>query len=365
MYYKPKNEFLIQGIIPVFLLFLFLKFWLGINSSLIANLMTVCFVSLGLFTLVFMSFKLKPLSVISIIIITLIFFSQMLSLVSSNYRFEDGILSFQYLGIALVPVFYKLNYKLYKNINYIIILFFVYYIVKAVPPDEIFLVSRNFISVVLLICTGYQIIASYQNDKQPSILLVFLSLIIAIWSIGRSGISLYIVLLACLPFISNIKFVYKIVFILLIVTVSLSLFYYFYDTLFETAISRFTVMGFEDIRETVNQDYVAATFSSPLYVLMGAPLAPIKSMAFVDFNPHNSFIRLHIYYGFFGFITVISAIIFTLFKYFVKKNYLFLITFAVLVFRSAVDSTSFHGPLDPLIFFFVFSSLKKIHFVVN
>ncbi len=365
MYTKPKSELFVQAIIPAFLLFVFLKFWLGVKSPAISTLMTLCFVNVGVFALAFMSLKLKPASVISVIIILLLVFSQILSIISPNYRVEDGVLCFQYWGIALVPVFYKLNHKLYKTINYIILLFFLYYIIRGVPPDEIFSVSRNFISVVLLICTGYQIISSYQNNKRPSLILLLLSLIVAIWSIGRSGISTYLFLLICYPFISNLKFHYKVMFITFIVLTCVALYIYLYESLFVTAISRFQTMGFEDIRETVNKDYFFTTIQSPLNVLIGTPLTTIKSMFYVDYNPHNSFIRLHIFYGLFGFIIVISTLITSLFKYLVNGNYIFMIMLIALIFRSAVDSTSFHGPLDILIYFFLFFPLKKLTFVMK
>lgn len=362
---KLKKEFFIQSIIPCFYFFLVLKFLQGEGNFLLSNIMTSCFVSVGLTALVFMSLKLKPHSAISIIIILLFISSHIISFFSSNYRLEDGVLTFQYFGIALVPVFYRLDYKLYMFINYFIIVFFLYFIISGVAPDDIFSVSRNFVSVLLLIGTGYHIISCYQNDKRPSVLLLLLSLFVTIWSMGRSGIIIYLLLLVLYPFMLNFKFQYKMLYILVIVGISIFIVDYFSDTLFEAAIYRFESMGLEDVRSTMNKDYLDATFASPLYFLIGAPLTMIKSMADVDYNPHNSFIRLHIFYGLFGFLLLVFSIIVALFKYLMNKKYLLIVLFIVFLFRSSVDSTAFHGPLDPLVFFFIFYPLKNVNILLN
>ena len=117
----------------------------------------------------------------------------------------------------------------------------------------------------------------------------------------------------------------------------------------------------DDVRSSMNMDYLNATLNSSLYILIGTPLTTIKSMIEVELNPHNSFIRLHLYYGLFGFLLVLSTICNAVLKYFTRKKYILLVLFTAILFRSAVDSTSFHGPFDPIIFFLIFFPLKHLN----
>ena len=268
MYSKIKTEFFAHCIIPSFYFCLILKFLLGGSNLLLLNIMTICFLMIGIITFGIMTFKLEAYSVISVIIFLLFVFSHIISFFSSNFRLEDGLLSFQYIGIAIVPLFYKLNYKLYKFINYFIVFFFIYFIIIGTEPDHIFSVSRNFISVVLLIGTSYHIISCHQNDEKPSILLFLLSLFITTWSMGRTGIIIYSMALLLYPFMLNFKAHYKILYILITVGISSFIVYYFSDTLFKAAIYRFESMGLEDVRGGMNRDYFNTTVASPLYFLI-------------------------------------------------------------------------------------------------
>ena len=118
-------------------------------------------------------------------------------------------------------------------------------------------------------------------------------------------------------------------------------------------------MGLQDSRTDINQDYISKSTNSLSYVLFGSPLLDIPSIAEVEGNPHNSFIRLHVYYGLFGFIFVIFILISTVIKLLINSQYLLLYFTISLLIRSATDSAAFHGALDPLIFFSVFFAFKN------
>ena len=207
---------------------------------------------------------------------------------------------------------------------------------------------------------GYHIISSYQNDKIPSLLLFFASLIIAIWATGRGGIISFSILLIFYPIAIKIKKKYKILIITFISLLSIALYYNFSDFLYEFGLGRFDDVGLEGERTVMNAEYLTKTFNSTKYIFFGSPLSDIYSIAEVDNNPHNSFIRLHVYYGIFGFTLMVLLLIYTISKLIKKRNYLFLIFLTALLLRSFVDSIAFHGPLDPLIYFMIFYSISDI-----
>jgi len=361
---KVKDpNFYIQFIIPTYFTFLISKFAVGDNIPGANAFFTSLFVIIGYATLFLLLRRFTNGAIIPVVITILFFCVLFIFPFSDNYRIVDFFLVFNYFGIALIPLFYTLNFKIYKLFAYLIICYFFFYIIKGTVPDEVFSISRNFISVVLLIGVGFHIISAIQNNRKPSPLILILALFVAVWAVGRSGIFSFSVLLVLIPLLSNYKFLYKFLLITLILATSIYAYSYFADSIFYTAFYRIENMGVEDVRESMNQEYLNTTLSSLSNIFFGTPLLDIESLAVVEYNPHNSFIRLHIFYGLFGFIIVICSIIFAFCRYLKTENYVFLVLLIVLFFRSSVDSTSFHGPLDPLIFYLLFAPLKNIKLV--
>lgn len=355
-----KNN-IAQVLLISFFLALFLKYYLGAESPFIVTMMSAIMMSIGAICFMFIVFSnnLKLPKVVFVIISLLFFSSFLISIFSENYRIEDSFLAFIYWGFATIPLFYKLNYRVFLIVAYTLIVFFVYCMIQGLIPETIFMVSRNFISVLLLIVIGYHYISAFQNKRNPSIIITILSSFISVWAGGRSGIIVFSLLLITFPFFANLSVFKKILIIFTITMVVVLAYNSFSNTLFEVAIYRLNASNsFQDEdRSNMNLEYVNSAINSVTYFFSGVPLKSIESMRSVDFNPHNSFIRLHIYYGIIGFLIVIVLIINSFFLFFKQKNYLYLILFTALLFRSAVDSTAFHGPLDPLIFYFLFYGL--------
>ena len=360
---NKEGNFLIQLIIPLYFGLLLAKFYFAERIPILSTLLTVSFVSLGFFTLLFVITKFKKNALIPNFIFLLLLCIVSTFPLSENYRIFDLFLVVNYLGIGLLPLFYNLNFKLYRVFAFLCVLFFIPYIVTGVGPSEIFAVSRNFISVVLLIGIGYHMISCVQNDKNVNFLLILLGLFISLWAIGRSGIAVFAILLLTVPFISNYRFIYKLLLLTLILVAGIYAFNIFSDTLFKTALYRIERSGGEEERTTMNQEYLDVTFSSLKNILFGTNLHEIESLKEVDYNPHNSFIRLHIYYGLIGFISIISLICYAFKDYLFTKNRLYFLLLFVLLFRSAVDSTAFHGPLDPLIFSLLFVPIFRFKLI--
>lgn len=357
------SNFYIQLIIPVYFTFLISKFIFGDNVPGANALFTFLFVIIGYATLFLLLRRFTKGVVIPVIFSLLLACVLFILPLSENYRLVDLLLVFNYFGIALIPIFYTLNFKIYTVFAYLIIGYFFFYIIKGTVPDEVFSISRNFISVVLLIGVGFHIISAFQNNRKPSVLILTLALFVAIWAVGRSGIISFVVLLIVIPLLSNYRLVYKFLLISLILILSIYTYNYFADSIFQTALYRIENMGTEDVRETMNQEYLNTTLKSLKNIVFGTPLLDIKSLAEVEYNPHNSFIRLHIFYGLFGFIMIVCVIIYSFIRYLRTGNYILMMLLMVLLFRSAVDSTAFHGPLDPLIFYLILNPLKNIKLV--
>ena len=130
---------------------------------------------------------------------------------------------------------------------------------------------------------------------------------------------------------------------------------------FEYGLGRFQDMGLDSERNRVNTDYMNATFDSAHNLLLGCELSKISVISELDDNPHNFFIRLHVYYGLFGFTVLIISIAYALKRLHEQKAYLYFVLLLALLLRIFLDSVAFHGPLDTLIYYLLFYSLDKIN----
>lgn len=355
---KSSNYF--QLFIIIFYCLIFTKNYLPEEDG-IYNFVTAVYVVLGVVLTIYFLIKFSNKYFITTYVFWFIIFSIVTFFFSNNFRGQDLLLANAYFGLAIIPVIYKLNYNLFKLFNYIIIIFFAIYITLGILPDDVFpRTSRNFISVLLLIGCSYHYISSYQNNLKPSFLIVFFSLIISLWAIGRSGIIVFSILTIFYPIYLKISNVKKTLMILSIFILTVFIFIFFSELLIEVGLSRFESMGVESERNDINSDYISSSLSSLQNLFFGPPYSTINSIVHVELNPHNSFIRLHTYYGLVGFVFFIVAYALAV-KYYIKgKNLIFLFLLFALTIRSYLDSTAFHGPFDPIIYFLIFYNFKTL-----
>lgn len=340
-----------------FYVVLFLKFTYASTSYGIFFSFLSSFIALVI-TFVLYHTKLRAYNRIKIFLLLMFFWGCSCSIFSCNYRINDYILIIQYFGVALIPIFYRLNYSLFKWTLWILIFYFIMNIVKGIDPNEVFSTSRNNISVFLLIFYSYHTISAIQNGKKINILMLAISFFIGVWAIGRGGILTLGFLLLLMPLCRDNKISSKLIivyiFTLLAVIVLLS---FLADSILRLAISRIDSMGIDSNgRDEPNAEYVRMIFDSIFSFFFGANLPGNSVFEALDLNPHNSLIRLHVYYGLLGFIAVVFYSLRSLFKYFIGKNYVYIILFIALFVRSLVDSTAFHGPFDGLFLYFIFNT---------
>jgi hypothetical protein len=342
-----------------------LKNYIVSENSILPNALTAGYLVLGIMAT--LNFKLKKNSVMLLFIVAMILLACTTALFGPNYRINDVLLIFCYFGIALIPVYYKLNHKLFLWFAYIITLFFVPFLLSNTDPNHVFninYVSRNYISCVLLIGLAYHIISCFQNDKTPNFILITLSLAIAIWAIGRGGIIAIGFIWLAYPFLLKIKTKYKIWMFIGIIGLSFFVFFNFKDVLFQYGLGRFKSMGIGGERENINGEYLQATLQSVRNFLFGCPLSKIPTIVALGIdpnlpiNPHNAIIRAHVYYGIGGLLLLLGILQFAAYKFFVTRNYLLLVLLISLLLRSSVDSTAFHGPFDTMIYALLFYAIK-------
>lgn len=349
-----------SNLLLLFYVLLFLKFLyvekiplIGIFASYSCS-----FLAIGC-TIFFFFYKLKDYYKIQICIALMTFFGYTASVFTENYRFTDYLLIIQYFGLGLVPLFYKLNHNTFKCALYFIISFFLINIITGVNPNEVFSVSRNSISVFLLIFFCYYLISAIQNNLKYSLLPLIICFFISIWAMGRGGIISLGVLLFFMPFCKYRNFNFKVIsFYLLIIIIAYYAYIYLQDTFMTNSISRFQSMGIsQNGREGPNSFYMSSLNDSWFNFFYGVSLPGNYQFEVLDLNPHNSLIRLHIYYGLGGFIIMCVLIINSIFKYISNNNFVYILLIGVLLIRSTVDSTAFHGPFDGIIYYLIFSTI--------
>lgn len=288
-------------------------------------------------------------------ILLMFLFAVSCSVYSNNYRLNDYLLSIQYFGVALIPIFYKLNYSLFKWTLIILILYFIFHIVIGTNPNNIFSTSRNTVSIFLLIFYSYHVISAVQNKYPINIVLLCASFFISIWAMGRGGIVSIGFLLIVMPFCRDNKISIKLLLTyILIFIVLIYIVVHFGESVLKSALMRFDSMGMDSNgRDEPNAEYLRLVFSSVFNFLFGGNLVDNPVFEALDLNPHNSLIRLHVYYGFCGFLLVAFFSIRSLIKYLIGINWVYIVLFLALFMRSLVDSAAFHGPFDGILYYLI------------
>ncbi|MDF2801230.1 MAG: hypothetical protein K0S61_1133 [Anaerocolumna sp.] len=348
-------------LIVVFYFAYFLKMVYG--GTIISTIASATMAIIGLlsagFIILIKRFHFK--SRIILLLIILYLFAILSSIYSNNYRVQDYVLPLQYFGVALLLIVYKLNYKVVRFSFIIYSVFFLYNIATGIHPDYVFSgVSRNNISINMILHSVLMYISMYQNRRVIKLYPVIITAVLSFWGIGRSGIISSLALLLGIIFYIQIytdrsrKFIKMLSIFLIVISAYLGLTTVFYDIILNNAFHRTLLTGLLDpYRAMIITEYVSKCLSSIGAFAFGVPLDNNYIFSLFDYNLHNSFIRLHAYYGFFGFIMILILIVRCISEYIKKRNMLYLFLLGVLLLRMSTDIAGFHGPYDPLIYFFL------------
>jgi hypothetical protein len=352
------EQTMLDAALPIFLLFTFARFYFD-NSIIFAGI-SVFLIVYGNYLLLFAITK-KPINSLPTIVVALLFGS---ALCTAVWNKNETLLSIPQflgnLGFALAALYAQLKPRIFLALFLMLAAFLFMQIINGVDSGSIFTVSRNFISIILIISIAFYYFACAQKNISPSLYVPILGLVLMLWGIGRAGIASGTIILIGTLILSNRRvftgFIAMAVLAVVFVSSTQSL-----EKLegFYVGLERLERMGTDGQRSYINSEYLSRIANHSDELLFGGQLDKIPSVVEVDGNPHNSYIKLHTVFGLIG-ITLLSVTILTsITRLYILKKRLLLLMLLVTTFRSAFDSTAFHGPLDVAIFFCIFYAIQS------
>jgi len=363
---ESKKNNIATIMIVVFNSILFLRQYMS-NNQYQSNIFSIVALFWGLVIMIYtFIFKYEKRKFRNIFIFFLFFYLSGIisSIFNSNYKIQDYIIPFQYFGIGICMLSFKLNDKIVKYSFYSLIIFFIINIILGADPTKLFDISRNYISVVLLIFLILYYISCIQNEIRVSIFPTILCFLISLWAVGRSGILTFAILLVLLYFYNNFypkfdckKFILQTSVIILIGAI---VSYFLYSTFISNAVSRFNNQGMDSGgRDIIWNEYFTHIKYSVSSFIFGVSSQETEILKSLKGNPHNAFFSLHMNYGIFGFLLTIFIIVYRLF-YLYKRNLLYDILLFVILIRIFFDSGAFNGPYDSFLYYFLFVKVSKL-----
>ncbi len=283
---------------------------------------------------------------------------------NKNISAGNLVATISYIGMGLIMLRYKMNYKITRAMFYGLAIFFLYKIFIRVPSNEVLHhVSRNYISVLMLINISLLYISAIDNNKRIAMTPAILCFIISIWAVGRGGIITSGLLLTGILFIKfflkgnkqnkKILIIVSGLFLIIFIKIAIDL-----DFLSKYFVA-FQTKGMETPRFFMYKEYLIAVKQKFLNFMLGAPLEETKTFVIYSGNFHNSFIQMHAYFGFLPFIVIVFFIFHSILFSIRTQNYVFVILIFILIVRAFTDRLFFSGYAEPLLYYYCFYPLVK------
>lgn len=270
------------------------------------------------------------------------------------------------LGFAMALSHVGWGVRYFEVMFYSCAAVFLIYMVLGVDPENIFHVSRNYISVFMLIAVGMYYFACDKRDGLPSLIVALIFLVLMLYGIGRAGIALG-VLFALVTFLAaSGRRWYMMIFYVLVAVMFVFWLYggaSGYGDVLYMGIDRFERLGGGGQRDDINSEYLMSALESLSGMLLGPDISLIPSIVEVDGNPHNSYLRLHYGFSVLGFFAIAVIVVLAFWRLLKHKSYFMLTVLVAALFRSAFDSAAFYGPLDILIFGVAYYALRDVRLV--
>jgi hypothetical protein len=339
--------------------------------------MSFIITALGIFALILLSIRIRREYVPIYIFVGFLITSFLVStlFVSRAERIGHVVLFIVFnTGIALILLRgYVYSWGAYI-VFYGLVGYFLMLMLTGIDPRDALVCSYNGISVMLLAaCIPLYIILTMENRKIDFIP-AFITLLISIWGIGRSGIVSSFVLLLGLLFV-RFRAKPKYIHIGIIFSIILSIIsYLFFDVLsayvmdssfFSNAINNYLARNMEtrpSERIVMWTNYFNNLDISRILFGVNVLEDPWPDGERLAYNYHNIFINLHLQTGLMGLI-VIGLMIFSLFTYF-RTNKVFFFLLLAVILRWSTDIGLFFESWDFIPFFFIFYFLRNSHFRV-
>jgi len=254
----------------------------------------------------------------------------------------------------------------YQNIL-IVTIGLIYHYDKIDPIGSIIpWVSRNGITSVLILCHILFSFIAFRHKKKFPIVSTFLVVIICFYALGRGSIitSILLLLLGITfnVYNSNSKILkYGILGLFVILIFHFSSNYDMnteFDSIDESLKTTQFGQGYTDqARTEINSEYISNL--SFWKILIGNSYEGTLINKYYGGNPHNSFLRLHSFYGIFGLITVFLILIFILFrKKMSSDKFVFICLLILIFFRAYTEPILFPSSLDLFFFLSLFIYIK-------
>lgn len=279
------------------------------------------------------------------------------TLVINNKGINVMLMTLLYGGLAYVLLNTKLSINLFKYAFIIIALFLVLNMLTgSIMNNSLLIEKRNSISAVLMIQLFLLYISYVQHNANWPIWPAIISTVIVFWTTNRSGTIVFVFILfwmLALKIKGKISFK-RIFYISFLVLIIILIFKLFYSIAFEPMITRFLNRGIDsEIREIVLQSYVNSVKNNFKYMFFGVDIYHSGIFYILNYNLHNSFLRLHSNYGLIGVCLYLGFAIYALFSYIRNRQYIYIIIITSIFIRLFTDTMAFYGPFDPLIIFLI------------
>jgi len=346
-----KSTIILSYVVALIYAFIFLK---GIKTSKL--LFQIYFIVAGLFLLSIINFNHSFTPIFHFIFLPIIlliaeYFSKK-QLVDLYQIFR----AFQYQNIFFVTLGLLYNYNEIDPIGSII-------------PW----VSRNGITSVLIVCQIIFSFVTYLHIKKFPIISSLLVVVISFYGLGRGSIIVSILLLLFGIFLNIYTSKNNLLKISSLIVVFVLAIYFSSDS--ETILlvenieeglsqTQFGQGYTDEARTSINNEYISNL--DPWKFLFGSSYKNTLIEIYFGGNPHNSFIRLHSYYGMFGIIVLFILVISILFA---KRNtfekFVLFVLLLLLLFRAYTEPILFPSSLDLFFLMMIILFFRKKHFLIQ
>ncbi len=323
--------------------------------------MLICFLSLGNINAVDSFLRSKW-----IIYFIVMFFGVVLIQVTSG-NFTPFVL---YILAAPVMAHFFINKvfdtKKIKIPFYLAIAFMAVHFARFRTMEGIFSeMSPNYVSVVLIMNASVLAIVQYRQREKVRIVPAILTVLFSILAFGRSGIGCSLVLLAAV-FLINWSAMTKVKkylvlasFIIPFIVVVIAQGQYLLNMIYGISFfKKFSDNGLDSpARDILMREYFVHLNKNDLFYYIGYNYGKNPWFLHYGLNPHNSYIRLHHYFGVFFFL-IVPTLIISFLKLLYSNRFYALILLAILL-RAYTDTVLFLSLYDFLVISLIFMTFKK------
>lgn len=298
--------------------------------------------------------------------IVLMVFSFISIYINGNIELFGFLYSLHFFGIALILLNIILDYRIISVSYWLHVVFCFYHILVGTDPNFLFNVSRNYVSIIMLIQIALLYISASTEKRNITVLPAYINLFLAIWAVGRAGIivtilvilGVYITKIKNRSFNINCRYLYSLA--LSFLALIIIMFLLFDTRILYERVEYYLSKGLQSSARTkIVKEYATQMASDVRMFLWGVPIDGNKVFIRWDNNLHNSYLRAHYAYGFFGVIILVAGIINSMYKYLRRNDTIFLFLIMAISTRLLTDTAAFYGVFDPLVFYFIYDGFER------